>query len=88
LGGSTPATTTLADLADLPAAVRRLEARVSELEARIAERRTEALLDVNGAAELLHMTAAAVRSAAYRGTLPCLRIGSRLRFRPTELIGD
>ena len=47
-----PLSTTLADLADLPAAVRRLEAWVSELEVRLTERRPEALLDVNGAAQI------------------------------------
>jgi hypothetical protein len=70
--------TTLADLADLPAAVRQLEARVTELEARLSEHRPEALLDVDGAAEMLHMTPTAVRSAAYRGSLPCVRVGSPL----------
>jgi len=84
---SESSTTTLADLADLPAAVRRLETRVSELEARLSARRPEALLDVNGAAEMLHMTPAAVRSAAYRGSLPCVRVGTRLRFRPSDLVG-
>jgi hypothetical protein len=62
------------------------EARVSELETRLSERRPEALLDVNGAAELLHMTPTAVRSAAYRGSLPCVRVGSRLRFWPSDLV--
>ena len=45
-----------------------------------------ALLDVKGASDLLHMTPTAVRSAAYRGSLPCVRVGSRLRFRPSELL--
>jgi hypothetical protein len=79
--------TTLADLTDLPTAVRRIEARVSELEARLSESRPEALLDVNGAANILHMTPTPVRSAAYRGSLPCMRIGSRLRFGPSDLVG-
>jgi hypothetical protein len=81
-----PLSTTLADLADLPGAVRRLEARVSELEARLSDRRPEALLDVNGAAQMLHMSPTAVRSAAYRGSLPCVRVGTRLRFRPSDLV--
>jgi Helix-turn-helix domain len=81
-----PDSVTLADLVDLPEVVRRLKADVDELKARVAEHQLEALLDVAGAADLLHMTPAAVRSAAYRGTLPCVKVGSRLRFRPSELL--
>ena len=83
----TTPSTTLADLEDLPAVVRQLEARVSELEARLSARRPEALLDVHGAAQMLHMTPTAVRSAAYRGSLPCVRVGTRLRFRPSDFVG-
>jgi hypothetical protein len=32
------------------------------------------------------MTAGAVRQAAYRGAIPCVRIGRRLRFRRSELV--
>jgi hypothetical protein len=77
---------TLTDLGALPALVAQLQARVAELEAKVAARsEAEALLDVAGAAEMLHMTPAAVRAAAYRGSLPCVRVGSRLRFRPSDL---
>ena len=64
-----------------------LDADVFELEARLAEHRPEALLDVNGVAKMLHTTPTVVRSAAYLGSLPCIRIGSRLRFRPSDLVG-
>ncbi len=48
----------------------------------------EALVDVEGAAKLLGMSAVAVRAAAYRGTLPSHHIGRRLRFRPSELLPE
>jgi hypothetical protein len=32
------------------------------------------------------MTGAAVRAVTYRESLPCVRVGSRLRFRPSELV--
>jgi excisionase family DNA binding protein len=77
----------LAVLADLPAAVARLQAKVAELEAKLASPAPpEDLLDVAGAAKLLGMTEGAVRSAAYRGSLPVVRVGSRLRFRPSDLV--
>lgn len=44
------------------------------------------MLDVPRAANLLGMTAAAVSKAASRGTLPCVRVGRRLRFRRADLI--
>ena len=80
------ASVTLIDLADLPAQLHALAARVKELEAKLTSHSTEALLDVEGAAKLLGMSEVAVRSAAYRGTLPCVRVGSRLRFRPSDLL--
>lgn len=55
-----------------------------ELEASMSE--PDRLVDVDEAAEILGMTTSAVRKAAYRGTLPCERIGRRLRFRPRSLI--
>ena len=48
----------------------------------------EALVDAQAAAKLLGMSTAAVRTAAYRGTLPSHHIGSRLRFRPSELLPE
>jgi excisionase family DNA binding protein len=46
----------------------------------------ESLLDTKKAAELLSMTPAAVRKAAERGTIPCVRLGRKLLFRRDELI--
>jgi excisionase family DNA binding protein len=47
---------------------------------------TEPLLDAVEAAKILGMTAPAVRAAAYRETLPCVRVGRLLRFRRSELL--
>jgi hypothetical protein len=47
---------------------------------------SEALVDAQAAGKLLGMSTVAVRAAAYRGTLPSHHIGSRLRFRPSELL--
>ncbi len=46
------------------------------------------LIDVPRAARLLSMTEGAVTKAAERGTLPCVRIGRRLRFKPAELLAQ
>jgi predicted DNA-binding transcriptional regulator AlpA len=47
------------------------------------------LLEASEAAERLGMSEAALRKAAARGTVPCRRIGRRLRFRLSELLaGD
>jgi excisionase family DNA binding protein len=80
-----PPSPTLADLATLPEVVRSLQTRVAELEARAAEPDDGQLLDTKTAATLLGMSASAVRQAAYRGALPSLRIGRRLRFRRSQL---
>jgi excisionase family DNA binding protein len=48
----------------------------------------EQLLDVPGAAALLHITPRAVRQAVYRGTLPTPRLGRWLRFRRADLSRD
>ena len=83
-----PTLADLAELAALPDRVRSLQARVEELEARPASPAPpEELVDAAGAARLLGMTEAAVRSAAWRGSLPVVRVGSRLRFRPSDLAG-
>lgn len=47
----------------------------------------EELLDTPAAAAFMRMTPAALRMAVYRGTIPCLRVGRRLRFRPSALLG-
>jgi hypothetical protein len=46
----------------------------------------EPLVDAHAAGKLLGMSAAAVRAAAFRGTLPSHHIGRLLRFRPSELL--
>lgn len=46
----------------------------------------EPLVDAHTAGKLLGMSAAAVRAAAFRGTLPSHHIGRLLRFRPSELL--
>lgn len=47
---------------------------------------TEGLVDAREAARLLGMSVAAVRKAATRGTIPCMRLGRRVRFRPAEIL--
>ena len=44
------------------------------------------LLNVAEAARVLSMTEGAVRKAAERGQLPCIRLDRRLRFRRAELL--
>lgn len=46
----------------------------------------EDLLDARGAATFLGLTPAALRMAVYRGTIRCVRIGRRLRFRRSDLL--
>ncbi len=45
----------------------------------------EPLVDAVEAARLLGMTAEALRKAAYRRSIPSIKIGRRYRFRPSEL---
>jgi excisionase family DNA binding protein len=45
----------------------------------------EPLVDAVEAARLLGMTAEAVRKAAYRRSIPSIKIGRRYRFRPSDL---
>jgi excisionase family DNA binding protein len=74
-------------LAELPEVVEELRQRIVELESRLtAPPANDTLLDTAGAAKLLAMTPEAVRQAAYRGTIPCVRVGRRLRFRRSELL--
>lgn len=44
------------------------------------------LVDTTEAAKILNMSEAAVRKAAERGQLPCVRLGRRLRFRRADLL--
>lgn len=44
------------------------------------------LLDVERAAQMLGMSAGALRKAVERGQVPCERIGTRLRFRRLDLL--
>jgi len=46
----------------------------------------EPLIDAHAAGKLLGMSPAAVRAAAFRGTLPSHHIGRLLRFRSSELL--
>jgi hypothetical protein len=45
----------------------------------------ELLVDAHEAGRLLGMSPAAVRAAAYRKSIPCVRHGRLLRFRPSDL---
>ena len=47
---------------------------------------TEPLIDAHAAGKLLGMSAAAVRAAAFRGTIPSHHLGRLLRFRASELL--
>ena len=44
------------------------------------------LVNSKEAAEILGMSVAALRKAVERGQVPCVRIGSRLRFRRAALL--
>jgi excisionase family DNA binding protein len=44
------------------------------------------LIDVEGAAAILAMTEGALRKAVERGQIPCQRVGTRLRFRRSDLM--
>jgi excisionase family DNA binding protein len=46
------------------------------------------LIDVERAAAMLNMTEGALRKAVERGQIPCQRVGSRVRFRRTDLLRD
>lgn len=46
------------------------------------------LLDVQRAAQMLGLSAGALRKAVERGQIPCERIGSRLRFRRMDLLAS
>jgi hypothetical protein len=50
------------------------------------EPENEPLIDAHAAGRLLGMSAAAVRAAAFRRTIPSHHVGRLLRFRPSELL--
>lgn len=74
-------------LLQLPDAKQAVASIVREtLESERGDQIDDGLIDAETAAELLAMTPAAVRKAASRGSLPCRRIGRKLRFLRTELL--
>lgn len=83
--GGTAAVAQLASIFGLPDAVARLLDEVRELRA-LVESSSPDLLNVAQAASFLCMSPEAVRKAAARGTIPCQRIGRRLRFSRRELL--
>jgi excisionase family DNA binding protein len=54
----------------------------------VAPPREDSLLNSTQAAEFLGMSPAALRKAAERGRVPCLRFGRKLRFRRDELLAS
>lgn len=73
-------------VAELTGEIRQLRAEVGQLKGAFAKS-NDKLVDVDEAATLLKMSPAALRKAAARGTIPCERIGRRLRFHTAELMG-
>lgn len=43
------------------------------------------LMTVEDVAQLLKVKSSTVRAYAERGSLPCVRLGNRLRFRPSDV---
>ena len=43
------------------------------------------LMQVNDVAKMLAVKPSTVRAYAERGSLPCVRVGNRLRFRPSDV---
>lgn len=76
----------VADLESLPARMADLERQVMELRRQLTTKPPESLLDTDAAAKLLGVTPSALRMSAYRGSVPCVRMGRRLRFRASELV--
>jgi hypothetical protein len=69
--------------------VAELKKLISEVVAdKPAPAREDGLLNSVQAAEFLSMTPAALRKAAERGRVPCLRFGRNLRFRRDELLAS
>lgn len=79
---------TLADIAallDLPRQVEELRKEVAALREVLAKP-TEELVTPEEAAKFLGMSLAALRRAVTRGTIPCVRIGRRVRLKKSELL--
>lgn len=58
----------------------------ASLEAAPTNDADEPLIDAVAAGRLLGMSAPAVRASAYRGSIPCQRVGRLLRFRRSDLL--
>ena len=56
------------------------------VQAEIRSALEDELIDVEGAAAMLDMTEGALRKAVERGQGPCQRVGTRLRFRRSDLM--
>jgi excisionase family DNA binding protein len=79
----------LNDLLKVPAIIEELSERLHRLEGEIQilqQGDPEELLVADQAAKLLGMSEGAVRQAAWRGRLPSVRHGGRLRFRRGDLL--
>ena len=63
-----------------------IRALVLEFASQPANDVVEDLVDTTAAAAFLGMTPHALRMAVFRGAVPCLRIGRRLRFRLSDLV--
>jgi excisionase family DNA binding protein len=53
---------------------------------RLSCAKVEPLASVEEVANLLQLKASTIRAYAERGSLPCVRVGGRLRFRPSDVI--
>ena len=60
-----------------------IEAAVAKALAELPD--AEQLVDASTVAQQAGVTRSAVYKLCERGTIPCVRIGSRWRFRPSEL---
>ncbi|MBA3351717.1 MAG: helix-turn-helix domain-containing protein [Blastocatellia bacterium] len=78
---------TLEDLYKLPKQIADLRAELDALKEDLGKKSQapDALLTAEQAGEFLGLTVGAVRQAAYRGSLPCVKVGRRLRFKPSDL---
>ena len=50
-----------------------------------AWRDLEALLTVDDVAQILRLKPSTIRAYAERGSLPCVLVGNRLRFKPSDV---
>jgi excisionase family DNA binding protein len=72
--------------APVQSTMRQMIVEVMRVELEASSSDSDRLVNVEEAADILGMTPSAVRKAAYRGTLPCQRVGRRVRFRLRSLI--